>query len=45
MAIIDNLKMSEEALEQAIQTFETKKLALENSYLKISNEVRTLDGT
>ena len=45
MAIIDNLKMSEEALEQAIQTNKKKKLALENSYLKISNEVRTLDGT
>lgn len=45
MAIIDNLRMSEEALQTAITTFETKKMALENSYLKISNEVRTLDGT
>lgn len=45
MAIIDNLRMSEEALQTAITTFETRKMALENSYLKISNEVRTLDGT
>ena len=45
MAVIDNLKITKEEMEQAIQTFENKKIALENAYLKISNEVRTLDGT
>ncbi len=45
MAVIDNLRMSQEALEEAISTFESKKTALENTYLKISNEVRELDGT
>ena len=45
MAVIDNLKITKEEMEQAIQTFENKKMALENAYLKISNEVRTLDGT
>ncbi len=38
-------RVSIPALEEAIQTFEAKKAALENAYLKISNEVRTLDGT
>lgn len=45
MAVIDNLRMSTEAMREAIQTFENKKMGLENAYLKISNEVRTLDGT
>ena len=45
MAVIDNVKITKEEMEQAIQTFENKKMALENAYLKISNEVRTLDGT
>ena len=45
MAIIDNLRISKEAMEAAISTFENKKTALENTYLKISNEVRVLDGT
>ncbi|MBQ4159005.1 MAG: WXG100 family type VII secretion target [Clostridia bacterium] len=45
MAIIDNLRVSQEAIEAAISNFEARKTALENSYLKISNEVRTLDGT
>lgn len=45
MAVIDNLKITKEEMKQAIQTFENKKMALENAYLKISNEVRTLDGT
>lgn len=45
MAVIDNLKLTQEEMESAIQTFENKKMALENTYLKISNEVRTLDGT
>lgn len=45
MAIIDNLRMSQEAMQTAITAFENKKMALENSYLKISNEVRTLDST
>ena len=45
MAIIDNLRLSQEAMEEAISNFESRKIALENAYLKISNEVRTLDGT
>ena len=45
MAVIDNLRLTQEEMESAIQTFENKKMALENTYLKISNEVRTLDGT
>lgn len=45
MAVIDNLKMSREAMEEAITNFEARKVSLENAYLKISNEVRTLDGT
>ena len=45
MAVIDNLRISKEAMEEAIKNFESRKTALENSYLKISNEVRTLDGT
>lgn len=45
MAVIDNLRVSKEAMETAINTYETKKTALENAYLKISNEVRVLDGT
>jgi WXG100 family type VII secretion target len=45
MATIDNLKVSEESLQNAINNFESRKQALENTYLKISNEVRTLDGT
>ena len=45
MAVVDNLKITKEEMKQAIQTFENKKMALENAYLKISNEVRTLDGT
>ena len=45
MAVIDNLKVTQEEMQNAIQTIENKKMALENAYLKISNEVRTLDGT
>ena len=45
MAIIDNLKVSEEALQTAISNYETKRVELENTCLKISNEVRVLDGT
>lgn len=45
MATIDNLKMSREAMQTAISNFETRKTGLENAYLKISNEVRVLDGT
>ena len=45
MAVIDNLRMSKAAMQEAIHTFETKKMGLENMYLKISNEVRVLDGT
>lgn len=45
MAVIDNLKMSREAMQTAISNFETRKASLENAYLKISNEVRVLDGT
>lgn len=45
MAVIDNLKLSKEAMETAISNFETRKAGLENAYLRISNEVRTLDGT
>jgi len=45
MAVIDNLRMSTEAMRTAINDFNNRKTALENAYLKISNEVRTLDGT
>ena len=45
MAVIDNLKMSREAMQTAISNFETRKTSQENAYLKISNEVRVLDGT
>lgn len=45
MAIIDNLRVSEEALQAAIANYETKRVELENTCLKISNEVRVLDGT
>ena len=45
MAIIDNLKMSEEAMQTAITDFKSRKQALENSYLKISNEARTLTAS
>lgn len=45
MATIDNLKMSTEAMQTAISNFEARKSGLEIAYLKISNEVRTLDGT
>lgn len=38
-------RVSVQALEEAIQTFENKKMAMENAYLNISNDVRTLDGT
>lgn len=41
----DRLKVSTEAFNNAISSFETSKMGLENSYLKISNEVRVLDGT
>lgn len=44
MAIIDNLRVSEEALQAAIANYETKRVELENTCLKISNEVRVLDG-
>ena len=39
------LIMSSEALEAAISNYEARKAAMENTYLKISNEVRVLDGT
>ena len=45
MAVIDNLRVSKEALETAITNYETRKTSLENAYLKISNEVRVLSGT
>ena len=45
MAVIDNLRLSTEAMRTAINDFNNRKNALENAYLKISNEVRTLDGT
>lgn len=45
MAVIDNLRLSTEAMRTAINDFNNRKTALENAYLKISNEVRTLDGT
>lgn len=45
MAVIDNLRVSEEAMQTAIQTYEARTAGLENAYLKISNEVRVLDGT
>lgn len=45
MAIIDNLRISEDALRTAISNYETKRTELENVCLKISNEVRVLDGT
>ena len=45
MAVIDNLRMSKVAMLEAIHRFETKKMGLEIMYLKISNEVRELDGT
>ncbi|MGN0802973.1 MAG: WXG100 family type VII secretion target [Candidatus Faecivicinus sp.] len=38
-------RVSIPALEEAITTFENKKVALENAYLKISNDVRELDTT
>lgn len=38
-------RVSIPALEDAIKTFETKKMAMENAYLKLSNDVRTLDGS
>ena len=38
------LIMSSEALEAAISNYEARKAAMENTYLKISNEVRVLDG-
>jgi len=45
MAVIDNLKVSREAMQEAISNFETRKMAMENACLKISNEVRELDST
>ena len=45
MAVIDNLRMSKDAMQEAISNFETRKMALENTYLKISNQVRELDST
>lgn len=45
MAIIDNLRIRKDAMQDAINKFESKKTALENTYLKISNEVRQLDST
>lgn len=45
MGTINNLILDKASMETAINTFENKKMALENSYLKISNEVRDLDGT
>ena len=45
MAVIDNLRMSKAAMQEAISKFENKKTGLETMYLKISNEVRELDGT
>ena len=45
MAVIDNLRMSKAAMQEAIHTFEHKKMGLENMYLKISGEVRQLDAT
>lgn len=38
------LIMSSEALQTAISNYEARKAAMENTYLKISNEVRVLDG-
>ena len=38
-------RVSIPALQDAITNFENKKAALENAYLKISNEVRNLDAT
>lgn len=43
--VIDKLKVSVDAMQTAISNFESRKLGLENAYLKISNEVRVLDGT
>ena len=31
MAVIDNLKVTQEEMQNAIQTFENKKMALENA--------------
>lgn len=45
MAIIDDLKVNEEALQTAITNYEGKRVELENNCLKISNEVRQLDST
>lgn len=45
MAVIDNLRVSEEAFSRTIQSYETHTMAMENAYLSISNEVRVLDGT
>ena len=45
MALIDNLLVTEEAFGTAIATFENKKTALENAYLKVSNEVRELSNS
>ncbi len=45
MAVIDNLRVSKEAIEKSISEFEARKSGLENAYLKISNEVRELDST
>ena len=45
MAEVAKLRISKEEMRSAISNFEQRKSALENAYLKISNEVRTLDGT
>ena len=45
MAIIDNLRLSQDAMEAAINNFEARKNAFENVCKKIADEVKTLDGT
>jgi len=45
MAIIDNLILSQEAMEAAISNYESRKTALENVCKKIMDEVNNLDGT
>lgn len=40
----DNLVINKQYMEAAIATYETKRVELENICLKISNEVRVLDG-
>ena len=37
--------MAQTKIRVRLKSYEARKTALENSYLKISNEVRTLDGT